>query len=43
VSGQANPDVGDNVVIQSTNLENESWERGYEVPEPAEESSIKPQ
>ena len=31
------------VAIQTIKLENEGWERDYEVPEPAEESFIEPQ
>jgi hypothetical protein len=31
------------VLIQTIKLENEGWERDFEVPEPAEESFTEPQ
>jgi phage tail-like protein len=43
---QALPDLDANanaVAIQTLKLENEGWERDYEVPEPAEESFTEPQ
>jgi phage tail-like protein len=43
---QAMPDLDANanaVAIQHIKLENEGWERDYEVPEPAEESFTEPQ
>jgi hypothetical protein len=39
------PDLDANanaVAIQTLKLENEGWERDYEVPEPAEESFTEP-
>jgi phage tail-like protein len=43
---QAAPDLDANanaVAIQHIKLENEGWERDYEVPEPSEESFVEPQ
>lgn len=43
---QALPDLDANanaVAIQSIKLENEGWERDYEVPEPAEPTFVEPQ
>ena len=43
---QAQPDLDANanaVAIQTIKLENEGWERDYEVPEPAEPSFTEPQ
>ena len=43
---QAQPDLDANanaVAIQTLKLENEGWERDYEVHEPAEESFTEPQ
>src|SRR5919109_336712 len=43
---QSLPDLDANanaVAIQTLKLENEGWERDYEVPEPAEESFTEPQ
>jgi phage tail-like protein len=43
---QAQPDLDANanaVAIQTIKLENEGWERDYEVPEPSEPTFVEPQ